>query len=207
MPSLLLACGILEPILYIAGDFGMTAAYPGYSYFHQTVSELNAIGAPTRGLSIGLGIAESVLLILFGAGICLVARGDRKLSIVGAALVSLGVLGIWAVQYASMQVRGTRQEGPHLLSGALGALLVIIAIGVAALAFRTRFRYYSLATIVVMVLFAAWGMKDAGRIEAGLATPWVGVIERVSFYSWHVWFLVLAFAVRRKEPTRPTRSP
>ena len=207
MPRLLLACGILEPIVYIAGDLGMTAAYPGYSYFHQTVSELNAIGAPTRGLSVGLGIAESVLLILFGAGIWLVARDDRKLPIVGATLISLGALGIWAVQYASMQLRGARQEGPHLLSGAIGALLVITAIGVAALAFRTRFRYYSLATIVVMVLFAAWGMKDAGRIEAGLATPWVGVIERVSFYSWHVWFLALALAVRRYEPTPQTHSP
>lgn len=189
-------------MLYVAGDLAMTAAYPGYSYFHQTVSELNAIGAPTRGLSVGLGFAESVLLILFGAGIWLSARGDRKLLIVGAALVSVGALGIWAVQSASMQMRGTKQEGPHLLSGALGAVLVITAIGVAAMAFRTRFRYYSLATIAVMVLFAAWGIKDADRIEAGLATPWVGVIERVSFYSWHIWFLVLALAVRHNEPAR-----
>lgn len=101
----------------------------------------------------------------------------------------------------------TKREGPHLLPGALGALLVVTEIGGAALAFRTRFRYYSLATIVVTVLVRRLGMKDAGRIEAGLATPWVGVIERVSFYGWHVWFLVLAFAVRRDEPTRRAHTP
>lgn len=35
-------------------------------------------------------------------------------------------------------------------------------------------------------------------IEAGLETPWVGVIERVSFYSWHLWFMVLALRLSRR---------
>jgi hypothetical protein len=71
---------------------------------------------------------------------------------------------------------------PHLLSGAICALLVLTAIGSAAKALGARFRLYSIATIVVMLVFAVWAAKDAPRIEAGLETPWVGVIERVSFY-------------------------
>lgn len=190
--SILLTCGVLSSVLYFAADLYMSARYQGYSLLHQTVSELNAVGAPTRDLSVVLGIAGHILLVAFGVGIWLSAPGSRALRVVAGALVALGVFGVWGVQFASMQMRGARQEGPHLLSGAVGALLVVTAIGAAATAFGRGFRRYSIATIVVMLVFAAWAMKDAGRIEAGLATPWVGVIERVSFYSWHLWFIVLA---------------
>ncbi len=47
----------------------MSAVYPGYSYLHQTVSELNAVGAPTWGLSVAIGLAGYLLLVPFGVGI------------------------------------------------------------------------------------------------------------------------------------------
>lgn len=191
-PGILLTCGILSSALYFAADVYMSATYEGYSYLHQTVSELNAIGAPTRGLSVVLGIAGYMLLVFFGVGVWLSAAGSRALRVVAGALVALGSFGIWGVAFASMQMRGTQQEGPHLISGAVGALLVVIAIGFAAPAFGRPFWRYSVATIVVMLVFGGWAAMDAGRIEAGLATPWVGVIERISFYSWHLWFILLA---------------
>jgi hypothetical protein len=43
-----------------------------------------------------------------------------------------------------------------------------------------------------MLAFGGWAAMDAGRIEAGLPTAWVGVIERISFYSRHLWFVLLA---------------
>jgi hypothetical protein len=61
---------------------------------------------------------------------------------------------------------------------------------------------YSIATIVVMVLFGAWAGTYAGRVEQGLATPWVGVIERISFYSWHLRFIGLALVVLRRTEGR-----
>ena len=198
LPSILLTCGILSSVLYFAADVYMSATYEGYSYLHQTVSELNAIGAPTRDLSVVLGIAGHILLAFFGVGIWLSAAGSRTLRVVAGALVALGAFGVWGVPFASMQMRGTQQEGPHLISGAVGALLVVTAIGFAATAFGRPFQRYSIATIVVMLGFAAWAAMDAGRIEAGLATPWVGVIERISFYSWHLWFILLALRLSPK---------
>lgn len=192
MAKLLLLCGVISPLLYFASDIGMAVAYENYRYLDQTVSELNAIGAPTRSLSVAFGFSENVLLILFALGIWNAAAGSRKLQVAAGALGTLGAFGFWAIQFASMQMRGTEQEGPHLLSGAVGALLVVTAIGFAGPAFGRAFLRYSVATIGVMLLFAGWAAKDAGKIEAGLATPWVGLIERVSFYSWHVWFIVLA---------------
>lgn len=205
--KLLLLCGILSSLLYIVSDVGMALAYEGYSYRDQTVSELNAIGAPTRSLSIGLGFVENILLIAFGLGIWMAAARSRKLEVVASALLILGVFAFWALPFASMQMRGTEQSGPHLLSGAVGALLVTTAIGFAAAAFGPAFRRYSVATIAVMLAFAAWAAMDADRVEAGVATPWVGIIERVSFYSWHAWFILLALALLRNEHARHTALP
>ncbi len=46
----LLACGILSSTLYAAMMVVVAQQWPGYSSASQTISELSAIGAPTRSL-------------------------------------------------------------------------------------------------------------------------------------------------------------
>jgi uncharacterized protein DUF998 len=118
----------------------MSVRYAGYSYLHQTVSELNALGAPIRGLSIAFGLAGYGLLIPFGLGIWRSAAGNRRLRVVGGVLAGLGAFGSWAAPFASMQLRGTEQEGPHGLSGIVGLLLLVMAMGFAATTSDRRFR-------------------------------------------------------------------
>jgi hypothetical membrane protein len=195
---ILLGCGILSGVLYFAGDVLMSAVYPGYSSLHRTVSELNAIGAPTRDLSIAFGLAGYLLLIPFGAGVWQSAAGNRRLRVAGVALAMLGISGLWGVTLASMQPPGTEQPASHAVSAIVGLLLLVTAIAFSASALGKRFRLYSVATIVVMLAFAGWAAMDATRIEEGLATPWVGVKERISFYSWHLWFIVLALVLLRQ---------
>jgi hypothetical protein len=200
VPPILLGCGIISGALYFIGDVLMSVAYPGYSYLDQTVSELNAFGAPTRGLSIAFGLAGNLLLIPFGAGIWRTAAGSRRLRVVGGAVAALGVAGLWGVPFASMQPRGTAQPASHAISAVVGLLLLATAMGFAASASGRRLRLYSIATIVAMLAFGGWSAMYAGRAQAGLATPWVGGIERVSFYSWHLWFIVLALTLLRQRP-------
>jgi hypothetical protein len=57
----LLACGVLSSLLYVATDALGAMRREGYSYVSQTVSELSAIGAPTRPLVGALFLAYSVL--------------------------------------------------------------------------------------------------------------------------------------------------
>jgi hypothetical protein len=47
----LLACGIVAPLVYLASDVIAGMRWKGYSFRDQTISELNAIGAPTRALT------------------------------------------------------------------------------------------------------------------------------------------------------------
>jgi hypothetical protein len=85
-----------------------------------------------------------------------------------------------------------------MLAGGVAVVMIVAAIGFAATAFGRCFRFYSMATIVVMLAFGAWSGMEAPRIEAGLATPWVGVKERIFWYAYELWFIVLALTLLRQ---------
>src|SRR5690242_775911 len=75
----LLACGIIAPLIYAGSDLVAGSRWQGYSFTDQTISELNAIGSPTRAITVVMGLAGYVLLIAFGTGVWRSARGDRRL--------------------------------------------------------------------------------------------------------------------------------
>lgn len=203
--SALLACGIIAPLLYIAADVIASMRWDGYSYRDQTISELNAIGAPTRSLTIVLGLVGYTFLIAFGVGIWRSALGNRKLHVAGGALVLLGVFSFWAVPFASMHVREAEEsltDTLHLVGLPVAGLLLGAAIGFGAASFGTRFRSYSIATIVVVLAFGAWGGMDGSRVADDLATPWLGIKERVSVYCYQLWLAVFAIALLRQHLIR-----
>jgi hypothetical protein len=55
--NLLLICGILSSLLYVGTDILAGTLWEGYSFTSQAVSELSAIGAPTRPLVVPLYLA------------------------------------------------------------------------------------------------------------------------------------------------------
>ena len=68
---LLVACGILSSLLYIAMNIFVPMRYSGYNSFSQTISELSAVGAPTSTLWVVPGIVYTLLVAMFGWGIWL----------------------------------------------------------------------------------------------------------------------------------------
>jgi hypothetical protein len=74
---------------------------------------------------------------------------------------------------------------------------MLLAIGAAAAAFGTRFRLYSLATLVILAAFGASTFLDAPRIAANLPTPWIGVWERINLGVFLLWVVVLAVTLLR----------
>jgi uncharacterized membrane protein len=73
--------------------------------------------------------------------------------------------------------------------------LTTAAIGFGAAAFGKRFRFYSIATVVILVAFGALTGLDGPRIAANLPTPWVGVWERINIGVFLLWVVVLAVAL------------
>jgi hypothetical membrane protein len=197
----LLLCGVASPLLYAAADAIAGLRSGGYSFRDQTISELGAVGAPSRPLFSILLVGVYLLLLAFGLGVRQSAGDDRRLRVAGALLVALGLLALTVGQFVPMRLRGQAQglTGTlHLVEGAVAMLMVVTAMGFAAAALGPRFRWYTLASVAVMLAFGAWSGAEAPRIEAGLATPWVGVKERIFWYAYQAWFMGLAFALLRR---------
>ena len=207
----LLSCGIIAPLTYVAIDIFLASRWAGYSYRDQTISELNAIGAPTRTLSIVLGIMGYAVLVAFGVGVWRSAAGRRTLRVAGGALTAIGVLAWFGVPLAPMHVRGAEQsltDTLHVAQLAVAGPLILIVIGCGAASFGRRFRLYSAATVLVMLAFGGWSATYTDRMIDGLETPWMGVIERISVYSYQVWFAVFALAlIARAFGVRSSRVP
>jgi hypothetical protein len=197
--NILLACGILAPLLYIGSDIVAAMSWKSYSYIDQSVSELRAIGAPTRPFLVPVLIIYSLLEIAFGWAVRNARGQKRGLRIAGILLIGLGLLDMVA-PFFPMHLRGTGETMTDTLHKALTAVTVLLILSIIWFGSNgdgKGFRVYSIATIAVLVLFGALAGSDAGRIAANLPTPWVGVWERINIYGYMLWMAILAVMLIR----------
>jgi hypothetical membrane protein len=207
--QILLLCGVLSALLYALADALAGMRWQSYSFRDQTISELGAIGAPSRPLFSILLIPVYLLLVAFGVGVRQSAVGRPKLRVAGGLMVGLGVLALTVGQFVPMRPRGTSQGltgALHLVEGAVAVLILVAAMVLAAAALGRCFCFYTITTIVLVLAFGAWSGMESPRIEAGLATPWVGVKERIFWYAYQLWFMVLAFTLLGEKAPR-SREP
>lgn len=196
--KVLLACGILSSLLYVATDVLAAMRWEGYSYTSQSVSELMAIGAPSRPLVVPLFIGYDVLVIAFGVGVWRSAARKQRLRFTGGLLVGIGVAGLVATPFAPMHLRGveaTLTDTMHIILTSVIVLFTLLAIGFGATAFGTRFRIYSIGTILILLVFGALAGLDGPRLASQLPTPWLGVTERINIFGYLLWVVVLAIAL------------
>lgn len=200
--TLLLRCGILAPVLYVATDILASVRWVEYRYAAQTISETFAIGAPTRPLVLVRGVGYAVLVLAFGFGVWRAARGKRLLRMAGALLVGIAVVDLVAPFVAPMHLRGaerTLTDTMHIVLASVDVLFILLIVGSAASVLGNRFRLYSIGTMVVVVLFGSLAGLDGPRIAADLPTPWVGVTERISVFSYMLWLVVFAIGLLREQ--------
>ncbi len=197
----LIRCGILAPLLYVGSDILAAVSWKSYSYLDQTVSELRAIGAPTRPFLVPVLVIYSLLEMAFGWGARNAPDQKRGLRIAGCLLIGLGFLDLIA-PFFPMHLRGTATTVLDTLHKALTAVTVLLILSIIWCGARTGgtgFRCYSIGTIALLVLFGALTGSEADRIEANLPTPWVGVWERINIYGYMLWMAVLAVLLLRKK--------
>jgi hypothetical membrane protein len=209
----LLACGVASTALYALADLLGGLSYPGYDFSSQAISELTAIGAPSRPLVVGLLFLYNVLVLLFGLGVLREAiAGPRlPLRITAGLLLVYAILGLaiglfWSASF-SMQQRGAGSlttDAPHIIITAVMVLLLLGAIATGSFGFDRRFRLYSFATIVTVLVFGAWTSRFAPRIAAGEATPGLGILERIDVYTAMLWIAVLGGKLSRRLGPRVT---
>jgi uncharacterized protein DUF998 len=208
--QVLLSCGMLAAVLNTAMMLFVGLLWNGYSVASQTISELSAIGAPTRTLWVGLGAVYTGLMIAFGWIVWKSAPPNRALRVVGAVLMIHAVVGAF---WPPMHQRAVLAAGGRTLTDTLHiawtiatAVFFVIEAGVGAAALGRRFRVFSLAMILIAWACGAVTGTYASGIEADLPTPWVGVWERISAGAYMLWIAVLAVALSRRQAIDPHQS-
>ncbi len=201
--KLLLYCGMFSSLLYVGINIFVPMQWAGYRCATQTVSELSAIGAPTRLLWIWLCVPYTLLVTAFAWGVWKSAGRNRPLRIAGGLMIIYGALGIiWP--FAPMHLRETLAAGGatfsdslHIALGVVTEILYLLALGFAAGAFGKPFRIYSIATFIMLLVFGILTFLEAPGIAANQPTPLIGVWERINIGVFLLWVIVLAMAILR----------
>jgi hypothetical protein len=207
----LFSCGILAAVLHVAMTLLVGLLWEGYSVTDQTISELSAIGAPTRPLWMLLGTVYSLLLFAFGWIAWRSAVANRALQVVGGLLMAHAVFGyLWPPMHQRSVLAaggGTLTDTLHIAWTMATGILFMLEAGFGAAALGTRFRVFSIATIVVALVAGLVTGTYASGIEKDLPTPGAGVWERISSTAYMVWIAVLAAALLRRAAGRAVIYP
>lgn len=194
----LLACGVVSSILYVVMNIVVPLQWPAYSSASRTVSELSAVGAPTRTLWVGLGAIYTGLMLAFAWGVRASSGGKRGIRAMGDLLLAYGLVST-AWPFFPMHQRAVLASGGstlsdtlHLALAAVTVVLMLAAMGLSAAAFRGRFRAYTIISMATLALFGMLTALDAPGVDADQATPWIGVWERIDIGVFLLWVIGLA---------------
>ncbi len=203
MQKVLLICGILSSLLYVGTDILGGMLWKGYSFISQPISELAAIGAPVRSLTTPLFTIYAVLLIAFGLGVWRSAGLNSALRVMGGLWIGIGLIGLMWTPFP-MHL-GETVSSPantiHSIFAGVQVLLVMLAIGFGAVAYRNWFRFYSIGTILTLLVAGAVGFWLASTEDT---TSWFGVIERINVYGYLLWVAVLSIVLLRAKSNTST---
>jgi hypothetical protein len=130
------------------------------------------------------------------------AGGNRRLRVAGGLIVAAAVFGLFWPPMHQREVLaaggGTPTDTLHIAWTVVNGVFTLLAMGFGAAALGGRFRLYSIATMVILVVAGMLTSRDAPGVAANLPTPWIGVWERINLGVWLLWVAVLALALLRR---------
>jgi hypothetical protein len=199
----LLYCGLVASLLYITMNIFIPFLDKEYNWITQTVSELSAVDAPTRPLWFPLGIVYTLLIAAFGWGVFKSVGQKHSLRIVGIFLIINGLIGLtWSPMHQREVLAaggGTFTDTWHIVMSIITVLLMFLSIGFGATAFGKGFRVYSIATIIVFIVFGILTFTEAPNIDKNLPTPYIGLWERMNIAAFMIWLIVFSIDLLRLE--------
>jgi hypothetical protein len=203
--QILLVCGLLSSVVYVAADVLAAVFHGGYhSFTSRFISELMARGAPTERLVDPLFLLYGALLVAFGVGVWMSPGPKRRLHLTAGLIIASAAVGFLGPTLFEMNVRGSggdpRADVLHIALTGLLSMIILLFVASGGFALGRGFRLYSFATIAVMLVFGALTGIASRAISAGQPTPWVGALERVNIGACLLWVAVLAVLLLRPRP-------
>lgn len=197
--KVLLVSGILSSLWYVAINLYVAMQYEGYSMTSLTVSELSAIGAPTRKLWVSLVIIYPILFGAFGFGVLRSAKNNRSLRMIGSLIVAYCIFNIYWPPMHQRGIEPTLTDTLHIVWAFITVLLMLVMMGFGAGAFGMKFRIYTVASMVLHLFFGVLTSIEAPNIPTNGPTPSIGVWERINIGIFMVWIVVLAITLLKIE--------
>jgi len=200
--KVLLVCGMLASLLWVGTDIIAGMRWEGYSFIGQSISDLIAIGAPTRSLVVPLDLTYNALMIAFGVGIWRLAGRRRALRIVACMVVGNAIVTLVVSIFFPIRLGeniSTPANTTNVVLMAIGMVCFLLAIGFGAVAFRRGFRFYSLGTLLAYLVLTVVGILLSSRTPVEQRVPTVGVQERTMVLGYLLWVVVLAVVLLRAE--------
>jgi hypothetical protein len=217
----LLVCGLVAPVLFVAGFLAQDALTPGYEPTRQFISHLSL--GPYGWVNSVLLVVSGGLVLLFAAGLRRLARRDRRarglwvpMGVLGGGIVAAGV---FAIDPGLGYPPGSTPQSPswhgtvHDLAGGLVLLATVAGCVMTGRRFtgdrqwRRVVRTSYGAAVAIVLLFALTSVL-AGLDYAGAHRPGVaGLAERAYLTTVFGWVLVLArLGVRTAGERRPAAA-
>ena len=185
--------GIVGPCVFVVGWLVAGAATSGYSAVDRAISDLAAVGAPTR-------VAMTTSFAVFGLGVVgfgFALRGVLE----GPAWFAAVVTGLCTLGVAATPLGGWSGDGLHGLFAGLGytALVALPVLASAPFAARGRGRWVSASRLAASV--------SALLLITSLFGPAHGLWQRLGLTVGDAWIVVVASAVVAARGPFATRSP
>lgn len=207
--ELMLGCGVLASMLFVATDIIGARRYEGYSLRDQNFSELTAEGAPVRPFMIAANcIPYAGLLTAFGRGVR-AARPDATGRRIGALLVAYGLtnaIGGVVFPMARRPVLAANAHSPvnamHIPVMGIMSAILLCAVRSASPWFGSRGRAITNATTAALLLPAVIMAPDIPNVARDEPTPYMGAIERVNIYVTAIWLAALGLVLMRDADAR-----
>lgn len=201
----LIVCGVLSSIVYVGADVAASIVFPAYhSFTSQAISELSAIGSPSRGFVVPLFTGHSILALLFGAGVWTASRGSRRLRVTAALLIAIGTIDLVG-PLTPMHLRGAETsltDRLHIAVTFVTVVLIVTAMAYSmAAGLGARYRRFTLLLLAVMVVTGAVAGMDGADVPAGRPTPWLGLFERACIGAYLAWQAMLSIVLLARTPS------
>jgi len=187
--------GPIAAVAFALGTIGVALFLPGYSHLRQDVSEIGALGTPTRLAFAALvyGVAACLLVFAWGLRDLGLARG---LSPVPAYLI--GFVVVSEIGIATFATPDPLHEPFGLLS-----LIGFQAPGMLALLWRRDRQLKRLVDVSRIFFFALWAATALILVPgfwpplAVAMIPVAGLAQRTLFLAWFGWCAYVGISLRR----------
>ncbi len=195
LEKILLTCGILSSILYVSTDIIGGILWEGYDFTAQYVSELTAIGSPSRFIVFPFFIVDNLLVIAFGFGVWISANKKKTIQMVGYLLEGIGITGLITTLFFPIHLNDAEKnytDTMHVIFSVIGVILILFAIGLTITAFKNWFRFFAIGILLTFAVPALISFLIGLEVIVERSNSWVGIMERINIYGYLLWVIVFA---------------